>query len=48
MYSQFPEALFGWSRLNFNGEEKLEKEIQDDTSVGGLLETEGWPTYEDY
>ena len=45
MYSQFPEALFGWYRTSFVGEENFEKDILNSTE---LLAQEGMPKFDDY
>lgn len=48
MFSQFPEASFGWSRYKFKGEPKLEKDLLDKDYNPLPGSVEGKPTFEDY
>jgi hypothetical protein len=50
MFSQFPEAIFGWRRLNFNGPVmQLEYDLTDENyKVYPNNTLEGKPVFEDY
>lgn len=49
MFSQFPEAVFGWRRLNFKGEMVLEEDLMNNDFTTKATNTlEGKPVFEDY
>ena len=48
MFSQFPDANFGWRRHYFKGEMKLESELLNDDYTPKEGSVEGKPTFDDY